>query len=85
MATARNRTMTALAEINHKAHALLRRELGPVDYARFLQQFDAGHGDYTAERQQQPEEDSHAVHQRVMKAKARGRVFMPPNARTVEK
>jgi hypothetical protein len=28
----------------------LLRELGPVDTARFLQQFDQGKGDYTQER-----------------------------------
>jgi len=28
----------------------LLRELGPVDTARFLQQFDPGKGDYTQER-----------------------------------
>jgi hypothetical protein len=27
------------------------KALGPVGMARFLQQFDSGHGDYTAERQ----------------------------------
>ena len=29
---------------------MLTESLGPVDTIRFLQQFDAGHGDYTAER-----------------------------------
>ena len=43
--------MTALADINRKAHAVLRRELGAADFARFLLQFDTGAGDYTAERQ----------------------------------
>jgi hypothetical protein len=28
----------------------LSRDLGPVGLVRFLQQFEAGHGDYTAER-----------------------------------
>jgi hypothetical protein len=32
-------------------HALV-RALGPVGMARFLQQFDLAHGDYTAERDQ---------------------------------
>ncbi len=30
----------------------LARELGPVGMARFLQMFEKGHGDYTAERHQ---------------------------------
>jgi hypothetical protein len=44
-------TMT-LAEIQSKGLDLLARELGPVGLIRFLQQFDSGVGDYTAERAQ---------------------------------
>ena len=29
----------------------LMRELGPVGFVRFLQQFETGHGDYTRERE----------------------------------
>lgn len=75
--------MTALAEINHKAHAVLRRELGPADYARFLQQFDTGHGDYTAGHQQLPEENAHAVHLRTLEAKAKGLLTVPPHAKVI--
>ncbi len=39
-----------LAEVTHDAIRLLTRELGVVETARFLGQFGAGHGDYTAER-----------------------------------
>jgi hypothetical protein len=42
-------TMT-LAQIQSKGLDLLARELGPVGLIRFLQQFDSGAGDYTAER-----------------------------------
>jgi hypothetical protein len=28
------------------------RELGPIDFLRFMQQFDPGQGDYTQERAQ---------------------------------
>jgi hypothetical protein len=44
-------TMT-LAQIQSKGLDLLARELGPVGLIRFLQQFDSGSGDYTAERGQ---------------------------------
>ncbi len=39
-----------LNEVTHDAIRLLARELGVVDTARFLNQFGAGQGDYTAER-----------------------------------
>lgn len=39
-----------LIEVTHDAIRLLARELGVVDTARFLNQFGAGQGDYTAER-----------------------------------
>ena len=35
----------------------LREVLGPVGVVRFIQQFDLGHGDYTKERQNEPDED----------------------------
>jgi hypothetical protein len=31
---------------------ILSKELGPVGMAQFMRQFDTGHGDYTAEREQ---------------------------------
>lgn len=43
-------TEMTLNEIRAKGYEALVRELGPVGYVRFLQQFSAGAGDYTAER-----------------------------------
>jgi len=40
-----------LAELRRVGLDALVKALGPVGMARFLQQFDPGHGDYTAERQ----------------------------------
>jgi hypothetical protein len=39
-----------LAEITHKAIAVLSKELGIVETVRFLTQFGTGFGDYTRER-----------------------------------
>lgn len=41
-----------LEEIRRAGVEALRRELGVVGMVRFLQQFETGHGDYTAEREQ---------------------------------
>jgi hypothetical protein len=38
------------AELRRARIDALVRALGPVGMARFLQQFDPGHGDYTADR-----------------------------------
>ena len=35
----------------------LKDVLGPVGMVRFMQQFDLGYGDYTKERQNEPDED----------------------------
>ena len=43
--------MPTLDEIRRKGLEALVRELGPLGMARFLQQFESGHGDYTAERE----------------------------------
>ena len=40
-----------LAEITEEALTLLYRELGVVDTVRFLNQYGAGYGDYTKERE----------------------------------
>ena len=42
--------MPTLEEIRRKGIEALVRELGPLGMARFLQQFETGSGDYTAER-----------------------------------
>jgi len=41
-----------LAEITRAAMQVLYGEIGPVNTIRFLNQFTAGHGNYTAERGQ---------------------------------
>ena len=38
------------AELRRAGIDALVKALGPVGMARFLQQFDSGHGDYTADR-----------------------------------
>jgi hypothetical protein len=38
------------AELRRVGLDALVKALGPIGMARFLQQFDLGHGDYTAER-----------------------------------
>lgn len=40
-----------LNEIRERGYAALVRELGPVGYVRFIQQFETGKGDFTKERQ----------------------------------
>lgn len=42
----------SLSEITHRAKNALIQELGVVDTLRFLNQFRAGSGDYTVEREQ---------------------------------
>jgi len=76
--------MTTLHEINLKAQSVLRASLGPVDYVRYTQQFSTGMGDYTAQRQAQPEEETAEVAKRVADMKAKGVLPAPPNARVVE-
>ena len=41
-----------LNEIRTKGYAALARELGPMGYVRFIQQFSMGAGDFTAERRE---------------------------------
>lgn len=41
-----------LAEVNDRAKSALLQALGVTDTLRFLNQFRAGSGDYTAEREQ---------------------------------
>jgi len=43
-------TTMSLEEIRWTGLMALSRELGPVGLVRFLQQFETGYGDYTAER-----------------------------------
>ncbi|MFB0534610.1 MAG: hypothetical protein ACETWR_06480 [Anaerolineae bacterium] len=45
-----NPTVMTLEQIRLTGLKALSRDLGPVGLVRFLQQFETGHGDYTAER-----------------------------------
>ena len=45
-----NTAMMTLEQVRLTGLTVLSRELGPVGLVRFLQQFETGHGDYTAER-----------------------------------
>jgi hypothetical protein len=76
--------MSTIHEINQKAQTVLRTALGPVDYARYQQQFSTGFGDYTAERQQAAEADTAAISKSVAERKAAGSLIPPPNARVLE-
>lgn len=46
-----NAPVRPLSEVTERAIGALVRELGVADTARFLQQFGAGYGDYTADRE----------------------------------
>jgi hypothetical protein len=45
-------TQLTPSELRARGFAALLRELGPVDFVRFVQQFESGSGDYTREREQ---------------------------------
>jgi hypothetical protein len=45
-----NPAAMTLEQIRLTGLKALSRDLGPVGLARFLQQFETGHGDYTTER-----------------------------------
>ncbi len=47
-----NAAAMTLEEIRRQGIEALARELGPVGMIRFLQQFETGKGDYSAERHQ---------------------------------
>lgn len=72
--------MSTLNEINQKAQRVLRTALGPVDYARYQQQFSHGSGDYTAERQ--PGETLEII-QQVTAMKSAGQLIPPPGAKVL--
>ncbi len=70
--------MTLTAELNQKAKAILIRELGPVDYARFIQQYEEGSGDYTADRHQWlGEESAVTLHKQASQLAANGELPHP--------
>ena len=76
--------MTALADINQKAHTVLRRELGAANFARFLQQFETGLGDYTADRQAKDQPSIDIIHQQTDEMKKAGLLPVPPNAKVLK-
>lgn len=43
-------TEMTLNEIREKGYSSLIRDLGPIGYVRFIQQFSMGGGDFTVER-----------------------------------
>lgn len=62
--------MPTLDEIRRRGLEALVRELGPLGMARFLQQFESGHGDYTSERDQWlGDEDVQTVAARILEAR----------------
>ena len=42
-------------EIRNAGIKALQEALGPVGMAKFMQQYDMGYGDYTKEKQEQPD------------------------------
>ena len=74
--------MTLTAELNQKAKSILFRELGPVDYARFFQQYEEGIGNYTDDRHQWlGDESAGSIHGQTSKLAASGDIPRPSNAR----
>jgi hypothetical protein len=74
--------MTLTAELNQKANAILIRELGPVDYARFFQQYEEGLGNYTEDRNQWlGEESAWALHEQATQLAANGELPRPVGAK----
>ena len=74
--------MTLTAELNQKAKAILIRELGPVDYARFIQQYEEGTGDYTADRHRWLGEESvRTLHEQASQLAANGGLPRPADVK----
>lgn len=74
--------MTLTAEVNQKAKAILIRELGPVDYARFIQQYEEGTGDYTRDRHLWlSEESAKTLHEQAARLAANGELPRPASTK----
>ena len=70
------------SQLNQKAKAILIRELGPVDYARFIQQHEEGKEDYTADRHQWlGEESAWTLHEQATQLAANGELPRPVGAK----
>jgi len=73
--------MTLTAELNQKAKALLISGLGPVGYARFIQQYEEGSGDYTRDRHEWlGDASARALHDEASKLAATGELPRPTGA-----
>lgn len=76
--------MTPTAELNQKAKAILIRELGPVDYARFIQQYEEATGNYTYDRPQWlGEESARTSHERASRVATTGDLPRPDGAKLI--
>ena len=53
-----NTIIQPLAEVSQRARSVLIQELGVIDAMRFLNQFQVGSGDYSAEREQLLKDDT---------------------------
>ena len=74
--------MTLTAELNQKAKAILIRELGPVDYARFIQQYEEGLGNYTEDRHQWlGEQRARTLNEQATQLAANGELPRPAGAK----
>ena len=74
--------MTLTAELNQKAKAILIRELGPVDYARFIQQYQEGTGDYTRDRHLLlGDESARTLHEQAARLASNGELPRPAGAK----
>ena len=74
--------MKLTAELNQKAKAILIRELGPVDYARFIQQYEVGFGNYTEDRHQWLGKESATVlHEKAAELATSGELPRPASAK----
>lgn len=52
-------------EVRMAGLAALSKELGPAGMIRFMQQFEENHGDYTAEKYNQPDESIDEIIKRL--------------------
>ncbi len=74
--------MTLTAGLNQKAKAILIRELGSVDYARFIQQHQEGTGDYTRDRHLLlGEESTRTLHEQAARLAANDELARPEGAK----
>ncbi len=74
--------MTLNAALNQKAKAILIRELGPVGYVRFIQQYEEGAGNYTEDPHPWLAEESAAsIHEQASQLAATGEIPRPAGAK----